>query len=139
MARKLKAESATDKVKLADLMHPDFQAALSTLMNGVLPVRTSYLLVQTFESVVTHQKHFEEVRRKILDKYAKKTLDGRIEMNEQQTQYVLEDKAGFDKEYAELMAIEVEMPKVPLSYLGEVKLSPAMLSTLVRTVISPQL
>lgn len=137
---KLKAvDKATDKVKLSDLMRNEFQLALNVLMNGNLPIKTSYALLKVFDSVVEHQKYFEDIRLKLLDKYGKKDEAGKLLTNEAKSEYVLTDRPAFDKEYGDLLSLEVDISKIPLSYLAEAKLSPAMLSTLVKTVVSPEL
>ena len=128
---------ATSKVLLAALMEREFQMALATVMNGELPIKTSYELLKTFDVVVEHQTRFEAMRQRILEKHGQKDAEGKLQMNEGKTEYLLADKPAFDKEYSELCSIEVEVPKVSMSYLEGVKISPPMLRVLLRTIVTP--
>ncbi len=138
MSKTRKADQDKASVKIADLMTKEFQVALATFMNSELPVKVSFLALQVFDRVVEHQKHFEDIRMKILTKYVQRDDKGALMMNESRDQYVLSDKAAFDSEYGELMDIEVDVPMIPLSSIGDTRLSPAMLRALVKTVVSAE-
>lgn len=138
--RKLKRVEAEKKVKIAELMKQEFQIALSTLMNSTgIPAKTAWQMLQVFDAVVEHQKKYEELRMKLLLAYGRKDAEGNISMNEAKTEYLLMDKPKFDKEYKELLELEVEIPTIPLSSISEVRITPAMLSVLTRTVLNPLL
>lgn len=140
--KKLKRDEkvTSNSVQLSELLGREFQIALATLMNSPdLPVKTSYALLCLTDIVAAHQKHFEDMRLRLLEKYGCKDAEGQLKLSENKAQYLLADKESFDKEYAELCSIIVELPKISLTSLEGAKLSPTMLSVLLKTVVTPQL
>jgi len=129
----------TRTVNLGILVTSGFNMALSHLMNNSLPIWVSYALVKISTSVAEHQNTHEQVRKQLLNKYGQLDADGVLMTDADKTSYLIKDKAGFDADYAELDAITVEIPMVPLSSLDGIKLSPAMLSVLTQTAVNSDL
>jgi hypothetical protein len=137
---KIRAGPGLASIKISELMRPEFRVALAELMNSnLLPVETSWILLQVFEEVSGFQKNFEELRHKLLSKYGQKDAEGNLKMNDKKTEFLLADKAGFDKDYGSLLNLEVQLKQVPLSDVKEARISPVKLSCLVKTVVNPSL
>jgi hypothetical protein len=128
------------KVKLSALLRPEFQVSLLALMNNdALAVETSYALLLAVSAIEEHQRHHEALRQRLLERYGKKGEDGRILTNEDRTEFLLEDRAGFDKDYEALLALEVEVKQLPLTSVKDAKLSAIKLGPLLNTLLNPSL
>jgi len=128
-----------EKTVKIGLLNSTFQLALTNLVEQPLPVKASFLLVQITEETAKHLKTYEEVRQKLILKYGKKDEAGELQLNEEKTQFLLEDEAGFVAEFAELQNLEVTLPELPMSSIENVSLSPVLLKALVNTVLNTEL
>lgn len=140
---KLAAVDATTKVSgvtMNQLLTKDFQVALSELVSAEgLTAKTSYTLVTIAEDVEKAIARFEALRMRILKKYAAKDEAGELATNEDKSAYIILDQSAFDKEYSELLSVEVNLPKVSLTSIEDVKISAPKLRYLIGTVVNPQL
>lgn len=73
-----------------------------------LPVKVSFALSVNAEAVNGALKAFNEHRRAMIEKYAKKGADGELVVKENGT-YDIEDVENWNKEYNELLEAEVEV------------------------------
>jgi len=98
-------------------------AILQELADSMLPVSTAYRVGKVLEKVQPELKNFDERRIELLKKFAKKDEKGEllkeIEFEEGQ-------REGFNKEFEELLKIEVELDCKPinLSELSNVSMMP---------------
>lgn len=140
MAKKKPKSEDVTKVKISKFVLPEFQLALAELMNSnSLPVGTSWELLQLCDRVIAYQKQYEGLRLRLVAKYGKKDDTGKLQTNTSKTEFLLDDKDSFSREYADLMNLEVEIKRIPLSAVKDIKLSAAKLRSLVETVIDPAL
>lgn len=123
-------------MKLHKIIDPLFYQAVTELSNSQLPVATSYALADILEKLQDERLKFEAVRQTLLDRHGDKDDKGTLKLNEAKTEYVLKDKEAFDKEYKELLEIDVSLPNFKLSQLGDAKLSPKAMLQL-KELITP--
>lgn len=131
-------EPKADVVRMGDITSPEFQQALSMLMGQPLSISASVALLKAHDAVSVQQKLYEDVRQRLVIKHGDLDAEGKVKLNEEKTKYLLKDPAGFDREFKELLNLAIELPKIPLSYVADCKLSAALLSSLLKTVLNPE-
>lgn len=75
--------------------------------NNLTGARFSYACARNVALLQPESKAFEETRKILVESYAKKNKDGKPEIKD--NQYVLEDPALFQKEFAKLLDEEVDI------------------------------
>lgn len=127
------------QVKLG-LLDTTYQYAISSVVqqSKVLKAPASYLLSVITERSAEHLKKYDVVRKELLAKYGKKDEAGELVVNEEGTQYVIENTADFFKEYDDLANLEVSLPELPLSYLADIALDHDHMKALANTILNPQ-
>lgn len=80
-----------------------------------LPVRLAYAIKKNLSSVQEAAAAYTDERKELIDRCAKKDENG--EYLEEDNCYIMEDKAGFEKDMSELLGIEteVEIHTVPIT------------------------
>lgn len=107
-------------MKLSVIVSPRFSETLGKLAQAEIPVATAYRLKAVIALVAEEQKKFEDMRKSLIDKHAAKNKKGEIIKNEDGGYSVADkNKDEFFKEIQELLDVEVEVPKVKVSALGE--------------------
>jgi RNA-binding protein YlmH len=107
-------------MKLNVIVSPRFSEALGKLAQAEIPVATAYKLKTVITLAAEEQKKFEDMRKSLIDKHAAKNKKGEIVKNEDGSYGVAEkNKEEFFKEIQELLEVEVEMPKIRVSSLGD--------------------
>ena len=95
-------------IKLAQLKN--LEAPLSKLMDQHVPVKTSFKLSKVLKQVASELQDLEESRQKLIKTYG--------ELNEEAQTISITDPAkliDFQKEYSELLNVEIELNYDPLS------------------------
>ena len=110
-------------MKLEQIIDPVFNQALNELMSKPVPMIVAYNLSDILEKVAKENKKFQELREKLLTKYGSKDKAGKLLKNDEGTAYLIEDKAGFEADYQELVEIEVELPFIKVDDIKDLKLS----------------
>lgn len=106
-------------MKLGTIVAPKFTDALSKLIKTELPVLAAYKLKKVASIVNEEQKKFEDLRGGLVSKHAKKNKKGEIVKDENGGYAVAkENMEAFLKEVDELLSVDVEVPKIKLSELG---------------------
>lgn len=141
MAKKLTLAKSNEKsVKLGLLIDNNFVFAFNTILGKEHSPSLSYKLLTIHEAISVHQKRYESMRKELISKHGKKDADGNVLMNEDKSQFIMEDKEGFDRDWQDLLGVDVVVPSLPLSLIGEnINISPALLQPLVRTIFNPDL
>ena len=107
-------------MKLSVIVSPRFSETLNKLAQAEIPVATAYKLKAVITLVAEEQKKFEDMRKSLIDKHAAKNKKGEIIKGEDGSYSVAEkNKEEVFKEIQELLNVEVEVPKVKVSSLGE--------------------
>lgn len=107
-------------MKLARITDDRFHLALAKLSAEPLPLRVAFKLKGLSKIVHGEHSKYEEVRQGALKKYGLKNEDGSLKVDERNN--ALFDADGiqaFTAEIAELTAIEISLPTVTLSELGD--------------------
>ncbi|MDD4781936.1 MAG: hypothetical protein PHT02_15225 [Tissierellia bacterium] len=106
--------------------------SLTKLLTKELSIKTSYKLSKLGKLIIDEYKLFEETRMKIIDKYGDKDEEGNIIQNDNKITIPKENLDSFNKEFNELMDIEVKFDFEPISIdkLGEINISPIDLMVL---------
>lgn len=99
------------KVKNQDLLN----FANTVLGDKHLPVRISYAIHKNAAAIEPYLKAYDEVRKKLIDQYAKKDDDGKPVVED--GKYTIENVEAFNADIAELNAeeTEIEVHKVSIS------------------------
>lgn len=107
-------------MKLARIADDRFHLAVAKLSTEPLPLRTAFKLKGISKAVREEYSKYEEVRQGSLKKYGLKNEDGSLKTDERQN--VLFDAEGmkaFTTELAELTSIDIQLPTVKISELGD--------------------
>ena len=135
--KKSAKESAT--VRVSSFLEPVFQLAMAELtLSDELPIEVSYKVLRMSEYIDKQRETYEQLRLKLINKYGSKDAEGRLKLSADSKNYVMEDKAAFDREYSKLLEITCELNKLPLSEVKAAKLSAHKLRPLLGTVLSPE-
>lgn len=127
-------------VSLADLVSPDFEIAFSQLASASLPVKISFAVITLADVIAKHKKHYDASRMILIEKYSNKDEDGKPKLDDSGRNYSIADQSAFDTDYAELLNVEVEVPTLALSSLGDdIKMPPRVLQALLKTVVNPEI
>ena len=112
------------------------QPGLDVILAKELPVKTAYWLARFLDKVRSEIGATENIRMKLVDKYAKKDKDGKFIFKKddkgkdlQEYDFTKENYINFVKEYDELSQIEMEIDFKPikLADLGDITLKPVVL------------
>lgn len=137
--KEVKSQASESGVKLGSLLEPNFQQGFQLLKTKELPMKVSFLLLQLSQQVKKHHENYDNLRGALLEKYGQKDAEGKLVMNESKTAYVLANEESFNNDYKDLLNVDVEIQKIPMSYLEKVTIPPVLLQSLVNTVINPEL
>jgi hypothetical protein len=112
-------------MKMIQVINPNFNSALSSLMKEALPVKVSYKLVGVTKLLSAEAEKYESLRKELLQKYGLKKEDGELDTDENGN--VKFDQEGINKfstEITELHNIEIEVEPIDIDMLGsDVKVS----------------
>ena len=122
-------------MKLYQVIDPGFQKALEELGQAPMPVSVGYRLTDLLERVSTETKKVRAIHQKLLAKHAQKNKNGSLKTNKERTEYLMEDRPAFDKDYGELINIEIELPKIKIDDIKDLKISPIAVSKLKPLII----
>ena len=107
-------------MKLARLIDDRFHTALAKLSDELLPLRTTFKLKGIAKVVREEFTKYEEVRKSALQKYGVKNEDGSLKTDDKNNVQFDEDGIkAFITEINELAALEVEVPTLKVSELGD--------------------
>ena len=109
------------KLLLNDLINA--KESLTKLAKTDVPVKIAYWLSKDVQKLNSEFVAFEEARGKLFKKYGEKQVNE--ETKQEQSVIKLENIESFQKEISELLKTEVEVDvhKIKLESLGEIKLS----------------
>jgi hypothetical protein len=112
-------------MKLGQLVdNPKFLKALRELAAQAIPAIAAYKVATIMEIRDRELKKWQDVRAALLQTYAKKTEAGELATSEDGSQYILVDSDSFNREYNNLIAMDVEgLPKLALEEIKDAKLS----------------
>ena len=122
------------KVTLSEVRQ--MQPGLDVILAKELPVKTAYWLARFLDKMRAEIGSTENIRMKLVDKYAKKDKDGKFIFKKddkgkdlQEYDFTKENYINFVKEYDELSQIEMEIDFKPikLADLGDITLKPVVL------------
>lgn len=121
------------KVKMFRVINPQVASALSKLVNHEeVPVSVIAKLYGTLKKVEALQKQHDEFRALLLKKYATKDQNGNVSIKDGRIEFPNEDiEVKCNKAYQECLEEEVEFDLVSISDLGDVKMKPVELFSLV--------
>lgn len=119
-------------MKLATLTSPAFQAALETLCKLTLPVKTAFKLKGLKKLVVGECGKFDEMKADLIARYAEHDEEGQVKLVEGTSNVLFkpEHVAAANKEFGELLLLEVELGKLHIEELGNVSVDPNTLFAL---------
>lgn len=110
------------KLSLNDLINS--KGSLTKLAKTDIPIKTAYWLNKDIQKLNNEFLIFDELKKKLFEKYG--------ENKDNQIIIKPENIESFQKDFNELLKseIEVEIHKIKLEMLGEIKLSPFDLTAL---------
>ena len=107
-------------MKLSKIVDPRFFAVLGRLSTEAIPLRVTFKLKGIVKIANEEFVKYEEIRQAAIMKYGVKNEDGTIKLDEKSNASF--DEAGmnsFLKELNDVMAIDIALPTITLSELGE--------------------
>ena len=123
------------KIKVGELRK--IRGGLIEILKIELPIKPSYWLSRIAVKIDSETLAFERARMGLVKKYAKKDLKGnpifgKDKNGKPTNEYDIPNLEEFQKEYDELSAqeIEININKIKLDTLGDIKLKPIILAQL---------
>jgi hypothetical protein len=111
-------------MKLSNLINPKFKSALVKLNEQPLPLKTAFKLKGIVISVEAELKKYEDVRQAAVAQYGKKNEDGSLATDEKGNASLEGDAAkAFVDQLNELLSLDVVLPTVTMSELGNIVMS----------------
>ena len=110
-------------MKIGQLLQPNLVSKLAELAKCPVEVKTAMKLATILETIQSVELNFESKRMELLKKYGKLDKKGNLKVSKDKTKYLMADQKGFQKEFKQLVDQEVEIPKLSLSDLEELKIS----------------
>jgi hypothetical protein len=107
-------------MKLATIVNPKFQKALSNLLKNQVPIKTAFKLKGILQTVSQELSKYEALRSELLQRYGSKDETGKL----------IRDKAGkvalegdglraFSDELNQLVDLDLDIPSIKLEELGD--------------------
>jgi len=107
-------------MKLAKIIDDRFHIALNKLSGEALPLKTAFKLKGIMKQVREEYLKYDEVRREALSRHGEKNEDGSLKLDERENvQFSEEGLMAFTSELSELTNMELNIPTVNLSELGD--------------------
>ncbi len=123
-------------MKLGTVVNPMLARALKELSSQSVSATTAYKLVKLTEAVTKEVSRYKEVRENLLQKCGEHAEDGSLKTTSDGASYVLKDNETFNKEYAELIELEItDLPKLSLNDLKDCRLSSESMSALMELIV----
>lgn len=119
------------EVKLREIL--ESQEAMRHLSEKSLRGRTAYQLGRLMKKLEGELSTYNEVRQKLIEKYAKRKDDGSFEVNERnEYQFTPENMQAYIEEINKLIEEEVQIEASPINLddLGDIEFTPAEMSML---------
>jgi hypothetical protein len=106
-------------MKLGQLSHPNFNSGLVKLTKSNLPIKTAYKLKKLVEKHDQEIKKYEDLKRDLMVKYAKKNEEGKVAVDDKgNVSFDREEFNSYAQELNELHSIELEFSTIEESDLG---------------------
>lgn len=120
------------KATYKDAIKEEFQLAINKLKTQSMPIKNAHKILIFTQALAKHVEMFEELRFKLIEKYGEKAPDGTIALNPTKTGFMISDKIAFDKEFKELLDIEIDIEGLPLNAVEDLNLTPVLTQTLLK-------
>lgn len=95
-------------VKLSDLVTPALGQALQSVAHKEMNMKMAWGVSKLMEERQAHIKTLETTRNVLLEKYCEKDETGEFKTNEAKTQYIIPNEKEYQKDYDELVSVDVE-------------------------------
>lgn len=107
-------------MKLGIIADPRFHKSFSKLVAAEVPIRVAFQLKSIAKAINEEVVKYEELRRALIQECGIKKEDGTLDIDEKGiVKFEEQGGAVFQKQMSELMNIEVILPSIKLSDLGE--------------------
>lgn len=106
-------------MKLSRLVDPKFKASLTSLNSQKLPLKTAFKLKSIIKKVDEEFEKYDQVRVAALNSFGDKKEDGSLVVDENGNIPLSGENAqNFVNQMNELIALDVEIPTISVSELG---------------------
>ena len=95
-------------MKLRLLINSEVNQAIQGLMLKA-SVEDAHRLLKAYQSVVSAQEDFQNLRTMLITKHGKKAEDGSILKSEDGSNFLLDNEVEFIKEYEDLLNLEIKL------------------------------
>ena len=111
-------------MKLGTIIDSRFHEALNKLSQQPLPLKTAFKLKGISKAVRDEYAKYEEVRQLALQKHGLKNDDGSLQLDDtNNVKFSAEGMKEFVAELGELTAMDVSLPSVKVSELGNISVT----------------
>lgn len=111
-------------MRLRQIINPNFKAAMSKLIKQDVPLRVAFKLKQTTKTMNDAIKHYDEIRKEALTKYGSKDINGEMIIDSGGNIAFEQDKLRiFNKEIEDLLNSDIEITKLSIEDLGDIRIS----------------
>lgn len=108
----IKSYKGKTVVKLSDLVTPALGQALNSVAHKDMNMKLAWGVTKLMEERQAHVKTLETARKVLLEKYCEKDEDGAFKTTPDNTQYLVSDEPAYQKEYEELVGVDVECTRL---------------------------
>lgn len=123
------------KLKLKEIITPEFDEAFSILYQQNLPAPVAFKLAGIADELKDYRIQFESVRERLLTRHCEKDDSGELKKTPDGNQYLLANQPEFDKQYRELINTEITLNTIKLKDIAKLQFTPPVAAVLARTVI----
>ncbi len=106
-------------MKLEKIVDKKFQKALNNLLQQNMPLKTAFKLRGLNKKVKEEVEKYEACRHAALNKYGRKTEDGRLEIVGKAVQFESDGMDKFLRELGELGSVDVDVGHIDIADLGD--------------------
>lgn len=118
-------------MKLSRIIDEKLHLALNRLSKEILPLKAAFKLKKIIETVRREFNHYEEVRKEALMKFGEKNEDGTLKLDDRSNvQFSDAGLQGFAQELKELIELDIEVPTIKTSELGNINITLADIESL---------
>jgi hypothetical protein len=110
-------------MKLGVIVGANFKRAVEELARKPLKMKLAYQLTDLLEIVDKETVRFEKLRTDLVKRYGQLDDSGKPKLNEAQTEFIIQDREAFNREFEELLHIDIALPRFKVADFENIDIS----------------